>query len=126
MSQALQVKSPGRLHRKALALGFLFLAAACRPAAPPDPELGARLYRLHHCGHCHGPRGEGRKGAPRIAATRLGLRAFRGRLRRPGSVIMPAFPAGRLSDDQAAHLHAWLESLGPPAGIEPPHPRADK
>ena len=63
---------------------------------------------------CHGREAKGRASAPGVQG--VGLVALLAKLRaRSGS--MPAYPASRLSDEDAGQLAAYLVSLKPPAPV---------
>lgn len=87
------------------------------PPAPtatvaPDPVLGAQLYRSVGCARCHGPNAEGGVN-PTLAGTRMSYTAFVRQVRMPRAEMEP-FPAERVSDQELAHIYAWLQSLPRP------------
>lgn len=95
----------------AVACGSTLLLVAAVPgtAAAQDVARGAQLFEQHECSGCHAVGAQGDVG-PRLAGTELTLPAFTAQLRRPRG-MMPTFGPERLSDDDIAALHAWVQSL---------------
>ncbi|HBY94091.1 MAG TPA: hypothetical protein DEP84_09045 [Chloroflexi bacterium] len=77
----------------------------------PNSATGKALYRYLGCFACHGDQAEGNIG-PRLAGTQLGLEEVRTQVRTPRD-RMPAFGSERVSDEELAHLYAFLQSLTP-------------
>ena len=95
-----------------LASALFFTSSLLAQPAPGDLAEGEKLFRSH-CAHCHGPRGEGGRGAVlAVAAFRHAadeaalLRVIRRGI--PGTE-MPGTP---FSDGQARQAAAFVRSLG--------------
>lgn len=78
----------------------------------PDSAAGEALYRYFGCFGCHGYQAEGGFG-PRLAGTQLSLEELRTQMRelRSPQGRMPAFGPGRISDEEFAHIYAFLQSV---------------
>ena len=72
-----------------------------------DAALGAELWTTLPCADCHGAAGEGVPPIPAISETALEIEAF-ARAIRVGPADMPAFPPSQITDEQIAHLYAYL------------------
>lgn len=105
-------------------LGLAVLAgghlAAAQGTAPPkgDPKLGQALWMRDGCYECHGTVAQGsgaRTGGtgPMLAPKPLPFVVVLSQLRRPMNV-MPPYSTAVLSDQDAANIYAFLESI--PAG----------
>lgn len=90
------------------------------PRQPPgaaneiDASIGAAaqgetLWSSLPCQKCHGEKGEGVYPVPAIRSTELDIQAFAGAIRR-GPADMPAFNTVQVSDEDIAHLYAYLTS----------------
>lgn len=91
-----------------LFLSFLIFAGCGAPAG--DPEAGKKWYTMHNCWSCHGPNGnDGR--APMIAGLDMRFGSFVRKLRKTDAPIMPAFPESKISEQDAADIYAYLQSL---------------
>ncbi len=77
---------------------------------PGNPVDGKRWYSMHNCFACHGKNGNDGKG-PKIAGLHMNHRGFVTRLRKSQSAIMPAYPEKNISNQDAADILAWLQSL---------------
>lgn len=77
----------------------------------PDSAAGATLYRYFGCFGCHGNEAEGGFGPP-LAATELSLEELRTQVREPEQP-MPPFAPEYISDEEIAHIYAFLQSLTP-------------
>lgn len=78
-------------------------------ADQPDSATGEALYHYFGCFGCHGDQAKGGFG-PSLAATQLSLDELHDRVRR-SSARMPAFNPERISDEELAHIYAFLQSL---------------
>jgi mono/diheme cytochrome c family protein len=79
-------------------------------AAPAgDPAQGQALYAAKTCSACHGAGAEGVVG-PKLAGTALTFEQILMQVR-AGKAPMPAFPPDQVSDQEVAHILAWLQSL---------------
>ena len=83
--------------------------------ASADAAAGVELYFANGCSACHGDSGEGGIG-PTIAQTGLTLSQVVGQYRTPRG-FMTAFNADRVSDQEVAHILAWLQTQDLPALI---------
>lgn len=91
-----------------LALTSLLLSGCNAPEG--NASKGKRWYSMNNCASCHGPNAnDGRAAA--IAATGLRYQSFVNYLREPDSPSMPPFSAKKLSDQDAADIYAWLQSI---------------
>ena len=110
------------------ALACVLVAAAAAPAAaqvPGNPATGQAVAGKAGCTTCHGDGGRGTAAAPAIAGTALALPAFIAKVRTPTGT-MPPVSAQAVSDQDLAHVHAWLKSSTPPAAAAAaPAGRAD-
>ncbi|HBY96809.1 MAG TPA: hypothetical protein DEP84_23155 [Chloroflexi bacterium] len=78
-------------------------------ADSPDSAAGATLYRYFGCFGCHGSQGEGKFGPP-LAGIALSFKEMRARVREPKQP-MPPFGPEYVSDEELAHIYAFLQSL---------------
>ncbi len=105
-----------------LASALLLTCALLAQPAPNDAAQGEKLFRSH-CAHCHGPRGEGGRGAV-LATTAFRHAADEAALLRiirrgiPGTE-MPGTP---FSDRQAQQTASFVRSLGRAAAETRPVP----
>ena len=84
---------------------------------PGDPTLGQQLFFQNGCQACHGETGEGGIG-PTIAQTGFTLAQQIDQYRNPRE-LMPHQPTDLITDQDVAHVHAWLQTLPLPATIVP-------
>ncbi len=107
-----------------IVLGLAVLAssplASAQVTAPPpgNAKLGQALWMRDGCYECHGTVAQGsgaRAGGtgPMLAPKPLPFAAVHSQLRRPMN-LMPAYSTAILSDQDAADIYAFLESI--PAG----------
>lgn len=77
-----------------------------------DPTEGAALWQTLPCQECHGENGEGDLASMNVilAGTHVSFVAFVDAVRR-GPADMHPFSADQITDEQLAHLYAWLRSL---------------
>lgn len=95
---------------------ILMLAATVLPSHPAsaqDPDNGAYLYTFYGCIECHGLQAEGDFG-PKIAAISVSLEEFLSQLRTPREE-MDAYPDDFLTDEQAADIYTFLQTLPDPS-----------
>jgi mono/diheme cytochrome c family protein len=91
--------------------------------SPGNAQKGKIVFESLGCNKCHGSEGEGVSGSgpsggvPRIASTSLALPAFIQLVRKPKGV-MPPFSSDKASDSDLADVHAFLQTLKPPARQE--------
>jgi mono/diheme cytochrome c family protein len=104
------------LAAAALAATFLMMGAPARSqdAAPQgNAENGKRVYLADGCFSCHGRVGQGGQyygPTPVLAHTELPFDAFAQQLREPAD-NMPPFAVAVLSDQDAADIYAYLQTL---------------
>jgi mono/diheme cytochrome c family protein len=100
------------------AASLVVLSVASEPAraqdAPPgNAANGQRVYLADGCFTCHGRVGEGGNyygATPVLAKTQLPFEGFKQQLRDPARV-MPPFEAAVVSDQDAADIYAFLQTL---------------
>ena len=96
----------------------MVLAAApvwAQTAAAPkgDAANGRKIYLADGCFQCHGRVGQGglmTGAAPILAQTKLPYAAYKRQLRNPIN-DMPPYPEKLLSEQEAADIYAYLQSL---------------
>ncbi|MBZ0306310.1 MAG: cytochrome c, partial [Anaerolineae bacterium] len=74
-----------------------------------DTAKGESLWSSLPCQECHGEKGEGVYPIPAIQRTELDIQQFAEAVRR-GPADMPAFTHHQVSDEEIAHLYAYLTS----------------
>ena len=105
-----------------LSLTFAPGGVRAQDAPKGDAANGKRIYLADQCFTCHGRAGQGGAFnglAPILAKTEMPFDGFLGQLRNPSN-DMPAYSTAVLSDQQAADIYAFLQTLpGPrdPKGI---------
>ncbi len=97
----------------ARSVGLLGILLPTIAFAAGDTERGLELYVAKGCLGCHGASGRGGVG-PVLAHTPLPFDSLLHQLRAPRG-IMPRFPGTVVSDDDARRIHAYLQSVPPPA-----------
>jgi mono/diheme cytochrome c family protein len=106
--------TPTLLAAALLALGAA--AAGAQQADAPTPvstgkaAVGRQLYMEYSCWACHGYNAQTGNG-PRLLPPRFTERQFTLYLRTPRTRQMPAYTAKVLSDEDAAHIYAYILSL---------------
>jgi mono/diheme cytochrome c family protein len=87
----------------------LFLLSGC---SSPEGNVaeGKKWYEMHNCNSCHGDNGNDGNG-PAIAALDMSYRAFVSRLRNAETAVMPVYSKEKISDQDAADILAYLQSL---------------
>ena len=88
---------------------FILISGCTTPEG--NPEDGKRWYIMHTCYACHGEDGKGRGGGPAITGLDMSYRSFVKRLRHSETAIMPAYGADKISDQDAADILAYLNSV---------------
>ena len=93
-----------------IAASITILLSPTLPAGADDPnERGQFLFSYQGCIDCHGPNAEGDVG-PKISGLAVSFDEFLSQLRTPREQ-MDAYPPELLSDDDAAALYSFLQSL---------------
>ena len=85
-----------------------------------DSAKGRQLYVSNGCAYCHGTVGQGgggRTGGLRLAQMGIALPALLNQLRHPVNE-MPPYVESVVSDQDAAHIHAFIASLPPPPDVK--------
>jgi ubiquinol-cytochrome c reductase cytochrome c subunit len=83
-----------------------------------NAEKGRQLFMKYGCYECHGTEGQGSTGTgPRLGPNPLPLAGLTKYIRQP-NLQMPPYTAKVLSDEDAAHIHAFLRARPRPPGIE--------
>lgn len=77
-----------------------------------NPSEGAALWQTLECKECHGDNAEGTERSINVmlAGTKISFEAFVDAVRR-GPADMHPFSRDQITDEQLAHLYAWLRSL---------------
>jgi mono/diheme cytochrome c family protein len=92
-------------------------AAFAQPAVTAaNTAEGERLYMRVGCQQCHGQVAQGATTGPRLASQLIPFEAFLGQLRNPADE-MPPYGPQVLSDQQAANIFAYVQSI--PAAPSP-------
>jgi mono/diheme cytochrome c family protein len=101
-----------------LILSLLFLPQT-QPAGAPkgNAENGKTLFMKIGCYECHGREGQGAVTGPRLNQNPITFARFNSYIRKP-SGEMPPYTTRVVSDQQAADIYAFLQSLPkPPSDI---------
>jgi mono/diheme cytochrome c family protein len=75
-----------------------------------DAKNGQRWFAMNNCSACHGPHGNDGK-APNIAHIDMSFTSFIKRLRTTDAPIMPYYPESKISQQDAADIYAYLQSI---------------
>jgi mono/diheme cytochrome c family protein len=100
----------------AFCAGGIAIGARAQEAPPGDAPNGKRLYLNNNCFTCHGRAGQGgayNGPASALAKTAMPFEGFLGQMRNPSN-DMPAYAAQVMSDQAAADIYAYLQSLPGP------------
>jgi len=107
---------------KGLLLILAMLAGSQNP--PPantprgDAQNGKTLFMKYGCYECHGREGQGSNATgPRLNQNPITYARFLAYIRKP-SGEMPPYTAKVVSDQQAADLSAFLQSLPKPPAVD--------
>ena len=102
---------PAGQGRNVAAAGNAPVAQGQNVAPAGNAEEGEALWASSNsrCNSCHGPSGEGAFG-PDLAGRQLSVAQFRRAIREPWG-IMPAFSEQQYSDQEVAHIQAYMDSL---------------
>lgn len=83
-----------------------------------DAVNGKRIYASHGCYECHGGQGQGSTlSGPRVGPDPIPFPAFVQYLRQPAGQ-MPPYTTGVISDQELAHIYAFLKSLPRPPSAQ--------
>jgi ubiquinol-cytochrome c reductase cytochrome c subunit len=98
---------------------LLFLTLFAQTPAPRgNAETGKVLYTKIGCYQCHGREGQGATATgPRLNQNPIAYARFLSYLRKPTGE-MPPYTAKVVSDQQAADIFAFLQSLPKPPAVE--------
>jgi mono/diheme cytochrome c family protein len=88
-------------------------------AAPPrgNVENGKALYTKIGCYQCHGREGQGAVTGPRLNQNPITYTRFVSYMRKPTGE-MPPYTTKVVSDQQAADLFAYMQTLPKPPAVE--------
>ena len=103
--------------KKSFALAVVMVVAApgawAQEAPKGDPANGKKVYLADGCYQCHGRVGRGglmTGAAPILAQTKMPYAAYKRQLRNPIN-DMPPYPEKLLSEQEAADIYAYLQSV---------------
>ena len=104
---------------------FLILAMLAGSQNPPpantprgDSQNGKMLFMKYGCFECHGREGQGSNATgPRLNQNPIPYPRFVAYIRKP-SGEMPPYTAKVVTDQQAADLYAFLQSLPKPPAVD--------
>jgi len=91
-----------------LILALLLIGGCTTPSG--DPAAGKRWFVMNNCFSCHGPNGDDGR-AVAIAGIDMSFGRFLHKLRTTDAPIMPPFPESKVSEQDAADIYAYLQSL---------------
>ena len=101
-----------------LLLIVAFFAGAQTPAPRGSAENGKALFMKIGCYQCHGREGQGSTATgPRLNQNPITFTRFVTYIRKP-SGEMPPYTAKVVSEQQAADIFAFLQSLPKPPAVE--------
>ena len=101
---------------KTLFVGLLFAAVAAAQNAAPrgNAETGKTLFARIGCYQCHGREAQGATATgPRLGPNPIAYARFIAYIRKPTGE-MPPYTAKIVSEQQAADIYAFLQSLPRP------------
>src|SRR5262245_4587198 len=87
------------------------------PAPRVSAETGKTLFAKTGCYQCHGREGQGASTGPRLNQNPITYARFLSYIRKPTGE-MPPYTAKVLSDQQAADIFAFLQSLPKPPAVD--------
>jgi ubiquinol-cytochrome c reductase cytochrome c subunit len=97
--------------RSLLVLSLLLASSAALAAG--SAEQGKVAFTKHGCWQCHGFVGQGSIAGPKLAPNPLPLETLSAFVRNTNG-SMPPYQKAILSDEDLAHIHAYLQSLPKP------------
>jgi len=103
-----------------LILAMFFLVPQTPPPSAPkgNAENGKTLFMKSGCYECHGREGQGSTATgPRLNQNPITYARFVSYIRKP-SGEMPPYTAKVVTDQQAADIYAFLQSLPRPPAVE--------
>jgi ubiquinol-cytochrome c reductase cytochrome c subunit len=102
-----------------LAMLMMFLAPQTPPPNVPkgNAESGKALYMKIGCFECHGREGQGAVTGPRLNQNPITFARFNSYIRKP-SGEMPPYTTKVVSEQQAADIYAYLQSLPKPPSAD--------
>ena len=102
-------------------LVIIAMFAGTQGAAPGTPkgnaENGKALFMKFGCYECHGREGQGAVTGPRLNQNPITYARFTAYIRKP-SGEMPPYTTKVVSEEQAADIYAFLQSLPKPPAVE--------
>lgn len=78
--------------------------------AAQDAAKGRELYNKVGCYTCHGYNGQGGNAGPKLAPDPMAADAIATFIRNAAPTRMPQYVEKVLSNEEIAHIHAWLAS----------------
>jgi len=98
---------------------YAFLRVSTPPAAPKltgRVDDGAALFKKVGCYECHANEGQGGANGPRIGPNPIPFERFTAYVRNPAG-DMPPYTARVLSDQDLAHIYAFLQARPQPKAV---------
>lgn len=95
----------------------MFIAPQTQPAPKGSTENGKTLFAKIGCYQCHGREGQGAVTGPRLSQNPITYTRFVNYIRKP-SGEMPPYTAKVVSEQQAADIFAFLQSLPRPPAVD--------
>ena len=102
---------------------LVMLMMLLAPQGPPasaskgNAESGKALFMKIGCFECHGREGQGAVTGPRLNQNPITFARFNAYIRKP-SGEMPPYTTKVVSEQQAADIYAYLQSLPKPPAVE--------
>ena len=102
-----------------LVMLMMLLAPQTPPASAPkgNGESGKALFMKIGCFECHGREGQGAVTGPRLNQNPITFARFSAYIRKP-SGEMPPYTTKVVSEQQAADIYAYLQSLPKAPAVE--------
>jgi mono/diheme cytochrome c family protein len=102
-----------------LAMLIMLLAPQASPVNAPkgNAESGKALFTKIGCFECHGREGQGAVTGPRLNQNPITFARFNSYIRKPAGE-MPPYTLKVVSEQQAADIYAYLQSLPKPPAVE--------
>jgi mono/diheme cytochrome c family protein len=111
------LRSQGEVNAMSIFIALVVVFAQT-PTPRGNAEAGKALFAKIGCYQCHGREAQGSTATgPRLNQNPITYTRFVSYIRKP-SGEMPPYTAKVLSDEQAADIFAFLQSLPKPAAVE--------
>src|SRR5215471_3425196 len=109
--------SPGEVNAMSILIA-LAVVFAQTPTPRGNPEAGKALFMKIGCYQCHGREAQGATATgPRLNQNPITYARFVAYIRKPTGE-MPPYTAKVVTDQQAADIYAFLQSLPKPPAVE--------